>query len=256
MPKSRWKIVILTAFVIHPAISAVTNLDRIRRGLNPPGLEGYDDDTCHYLGISLKLLAGRLPYRDFVVEYPPLSLPLLVAPALITRSLWPYRLWFALEMLALNATGVVVFARWIERRLGADRIPSGLIWYTIFYIFMSRLVVCRFDPAPAVVAFAAATAWVSGRDGQGGTLAALGALVKYYPALVAGPAGLDELVRWRRSHLRGVIVFAVVLGSGLLMWAAIGSPRGIAESLRYQTERGLEWGKLVLGAADARGQAH
>src|SRR5437763_17043501 len=52
-------------------------------------MDYYDPGVYRHYGEAIT--AGRVPYRDFDVEYPPGSLPFFVLPALLTRTATAYR---------------------------------------------------------------------------------------------------------------------------------------------------------------------
>ena len=68
-----------------------------------------------------------------------------------------------------------------------------LAWYTLFFLMLSRLVVSRYDAAPMLFGFGASVWWFSGRGVLGGLAAAVGTLMKVYPALVALIASAGDL---------------------------------------------------------------
>ena len=153
------------------------------------------EDTDAYCKYARMTLEGYVPYRDFRIEYPPLALPLFLAPGLISLGVNGYRIAFAVEMLLFNAATVWLVADWVERRQGLGRVRSRLAWYSVFFALMARHVVVRYDSAPTLLAFAASAWWFSGRGGLGGMTAALGALMKVFPASVAVVAAAWDLTR-------------------------------------------------------------
>jgi hypothetical protein len=208
-------------------------------------LDSGRDDADIYFRYATLILEGKVPYRDFRVEYPPLSLPLFLVPALVARDVVAFKLAFGCEMLLFNAATVWLVAAW-QRRHGRADVRLALVRYTILYLFLARLIVLRYDAAAMFLGFAASTWWSSGRAGPGGIAAALGALMKVFPAAVAVVAAPWELLR-NRSPGRGLLTFTGTMTLGVLAWSAIGTPRGVAESLGYQLERGFEYGSLYSG---------
>ena len=114
-------------------------------------------------------------------------------------------------------------------------------------MLLCRLTIRRYDIAPATMIFLALTTWVDGQRVLGGTLTALGTLMKLAPALIAGPMGVLELTDRRSSRLRGSLTFLAALGFGLATWIAVGGLEGVLGSLRYHTERNLETYSLYSG---------
>jgi hypothetical protein len=88
---------VLIAVGIQIAITAATTAVKLRTGR---------DDTDIYFHYATQIREGRIPYRDFRVEYPPLALPLFLAPALASSDVTRFKIAFAVEMLIFNATTV------------------------------------------------------------------------------------------------------------------------------------------------------
>ena len=47
---------------------------------------GQNHDTVVYQGYALEMRAGKLPYRDFPVVYPPGGLPMFLSPTYLVQS--------------------------------------------------------------------------------------------------------------------------------------------------------------------------
>ena len=173
----------LIAVVLQAVLVTMTTLVKLRTG---------SEDTDFYYRYATMTLDGKVPYRDFRVEYPPLAIPLFLAAKLVSRGVVGFRVAFAIEMLIFNAGTVLVVARWVERRQGRARVTSSLAWYTLFFLMLSRLMISRYDAAPMLIGFGASVWWFSGREVLGGLAAAVGTLMKLYPALVALVASACE----------------------------------------------------------------
>ena len=229
----------LVAAAIQAALIALTAGARLRKGT---------EDTDLYFRYASRMLGGEVPYRDFPIEYPPLALPFFLAPAAVVRDLVGFKVAFAAEMLALNALIVLLVAVRVAQREGTGRIPARLAWYTLIVLILSRLIVTRYDSAPTLAAIAATLAWAAGRPALGGLAGGLGTLIKVYPA---APSLVALVADWRHPagrRGRGAVMFALVVLGGGLAWVGLGGVRGAAGSLRYQGERGLEYGSLYSGA--------
>src|SRR4051812_32416321 len=160
---------VLVVIAIQALLALATALLKLRSG---------SEDTDLYFRYATMALEGKVPYRDYRVEYPPLALPLFLAPRLVTRDVSGFRFAFAVEMLVFNAVTVWAVAAWVKRRLGRARVRSRLAWHTAFFLLLSRLMVTRYDAAPMFLGFVAAIGWFSGRGVLGGLMASLGALTK------------------------------------------------------------------------------
>jgi hypothetical protein len=211
-------------------------------------LRSGSDDTDIYYRYATMAMAGEVPYRDYRVEYPPLALPLFLLPRLITQDIAGFKFAFAVEMLVFNAATVWAVAAWVERKHGPARVWSRLAWYTVFFVFLARLMVARFDAVPMFLGFVASAWWFSGRSVLGGLAASLGALTKVYPAVVAVLASTWELTRRGSARGRGLAAFSLASMLGAGAWLTLGGLAGVSESLAYQLGRGFEYGSLYSGA--------
>ncbi len=228
----------LAAAAIHFPLVLLTSAGKL--------WSGYDDRDIYFQYATLAL-EGKIPYRDFTVEYPPLALPLFLAPRLLTRDVATFKTALAAEMLLFHAVTVLLAASVVERRQGLEKVPSRLAWYTLFFLVLSRLLVSRFDAAPTMLAFGASVWWFSGRLRSGGLAAALGTLMKVYPAVVPLLGSIRDLTRPGPARYRGAIAFAFTLSLGIASWLILGGASGVSASLAYQLDRSFEYGSLYSG---------
>jgi hypothetical protein len=199
----------------------------------------------YYYDYASQIVSGRIPYRDFAFEYPLLSLPLFLVPCLLTTDFESYRIGFLVEMFLFDVVAIVLLAG----RGGAGDWAGAarrLLWYTLYCLLLAPLVIGRFELAPMVLAFAAASWWFSGCNALGGATAGLGMLIKIFPGLVAAPALVMEASRLRSSRPRGMAAFLAALGLGMACWLLLAGGRFV-ESLGYHAQRGLEIESLFGG---------
>jgi hypothetical protein len=242
--RSLLSLVVLT-IAIHALIFLATALYLIFMGKDD--LAAVSWSLTFYHENASKAMAGEIPYRDFLFEYPVLSFPLFLIPRLIVSDLAGYKVAFVLEMLAFDAAAIYLIARQVSETEGLGRVPGRLGWYTIYCVSLSPLLIGRFELAPMVLAFAAARWWFVGRSIPGGVAAGLGALMKIFPGVVAAPALVWEMSRLRASRARGTVAFFATLAVGLAIWFGVGGRR-VLDSLGYHAERGLEVESVYGGA--------
>jgi hypothetical protein len=76
----------LTASSLHAVIAGATNSHRVFYGSVGRGWCVYD--TLHlYFAYASKAMEGRIPYRDYLIEYPIFSFPLFLLPRWNTITL-------------------------------------------------------------------------------------------------------------------------------------------------------------------------
>ena len=190
------------------------------------GMDRVRHDPLVYERYCREIVQGHVPYRDFRVEYPPLAIPIWLGPFLISGRLGTsFGLMLAIAMALVNSGQMLAVAWWLGRRGESRQLLGRLTWYAVCFLALCPVALCRFDLVPAVVGFLAATCWSGDRPRWGGALAAIGTLVKLYPAALAGP-GLAVDLRERSLSRSGMLVScrrswsASVAGS---RWAGPGS---------------------------------
>lgn len=170
--------------------------------------------------------SGEVPYRDFALEYPPLSLPVFVLPALSPlggTSIDDYRRGFEI-VVSLVGMAVVPLVVATIARLGGRRadvvIATGVV--AASPLILGATAVSRYDLWPALLTAAAVAAMLWDRHRVGFALLALGALAKIYPAALA-PVFLAWA--WHRAGgvpaLKAVLVGTAVGIAALLPFAAV-----------------------------------
>jgi hypothetical protein len=207
----------------------------------------FDTVDVLYRDVADRVVRGQVPYRDFLLEYPIGCLPQILLPRLAGEGGVAYRTAYVAEMLLANALLVLAIAREVGRREGRAAVPRRLAWYLVGYLFLCRLMVSRLDVVPALLGFLAAAEWCRGRPIRGGVFAAIGGLVKVFPALAVLPAGLREFSRDRESRPLGSLAFAGVFTTGLVAWAILGG-FGMLDAILFHADRGLEIESVGAGA--------
>ena len=189
------------------------------------------------------IAAGELPYRDQELEYPPLSLPVLVGPALVSDTLAGYTRGFQWEMIAFDLAIVLALALALPGDL--RRVGGALAVYTAGVVALSGialghsdleaspLALARFDLVPAFFVLAAALAREAGRSALWSALLSLGTAVKAFPAAL-----FPALIRGERHPLRVAVPALAVLALATGFVLALGDE--FASAVSYHAERGLQ----------------
>ena len=205
-------------------------------------------DTPTYERYGSAMDDGRVPYRDFAVEYPPGALPVFVLPALGSPGSNTYRVRFEALMAFLGeaAIGFLALAL-VGLGAGPRRLLAALIFVALAPLALGPVILSRFDLWPAALTAAALAALVNSRLRVGHL--ALGAAVaaKLYPAVLA-PLAVAYV--WRRKGRREALV-CVGLLAGLvalvfLPFVAL-APGGVWSSLSNQASRPLQIESLGSG---------
>jgi len=203
------------------------------------------------------------PYRDFRIEYPPGALPMFLAPVYLRKLAGYYStyfFWFRVELLVIGLLVLVAMA-WALAQLGASRrrAYAALCVAGIGPALLGPIALSRFDYWPALFAVAAVAALVARRPMLACGVAAAGAAVKVYPAVLI-PLALIEL--WRRhgpkAAAKGVALAVAVVGAFCVPFAVV-APHGVSWALHRQINRPLQvesLGAAFFGAAHQIAGAH
>ena len=216
-----------------------------------PLYEHYGDAMVH---------GGKLPYRDFAIEYPPGALPVFAAPSLVARAGDFPRYREAFELLMLLCGGVasaLVGAILARQGAGRGRLAAGTLLAGLAPLALGPVVLSRFDLWPAMLTLAGLAALVHDRRRLGAALLGCAVAAKLYPAVVVPLALLYVL---RRHGRREALVWAGVAAAAVLAWVVpflALAPHGVWSSLAGQASRPLQLESLgasfLLGAHQAWG---
>lgn len=166
---------------------------------------------------------GRVPYRDFAVEYPPGALPPFIAAA----PFGDYASAFAWVMAACGVALVFVVAR--VR-------PAAAFFVALAPVLAGSLILSRFDLWPALLATAAVAALLAERHKLGWALLGAAVAAKLWP-LVLVPLALAWSVRRGRGW--AALAGAAVVVAAFLPFVVL-APHGVWASLRGQASRPLQ----------------
>jgi uncharacterized membrane protein len=212
-------------------------------------------DTPVYQGYGDAMRDGKVPYRDFELEYPPAALPAFFAPEL-TAEPGNYDSYTRAFERWLAGLGVVVVILVAVALAAAGASPTAIAAATGFVVLTPPLLgtvyLTRFDLWPAALSVGALAALVGGLDLVAAVVLAIAVGAKIYPAVLV-PIGLAWV--WRRRGRRRAVIWSVVLVgtlAAIFLPFAVISPGGVGHSIRTQLERPLQiesLGSSILLAA-------
>jgi len=201
-------------------------------------------DTPVYQKYGDWVATGQVPYRDFRPEYPPVALPVFVAPSLVASAGAPleeYSRAFETLMAICGATAVALVAVTL-RSLGASvaRLAAALVFAALAPLALGTVVLSRFDLWPAALTIGALAAFVAGRERLGAGVAGLAVAAKLYPGVLVPLAAAWV---WRRYGRREALVcggiFLAVVAACFVPFVLL-APEGVAASLGRQLSRPLQ----------------
>jgi hypothetical protein len=215
-------------------------------------------DTPVYQQYGNAMADGKVPYRDFKVEYPPASLPMFALPGLAKHGTGQdvspgFRRTFETLMWVCGAAALCAMAFvLLALRRSAAGAWAALLFAALAPLALGSVILSRFDLWPTAIVVAALAALVSGHLRTGHALLGLGVAAKLYPAVFVP---LAFAFAWKRAGRRealicGGLVAAVV--AAIFIPFLVLSPGGVWHSLSVQLGRPLQvesLGSAVLLAA-------
>jgi hypothetical protein len=205
-------------------------------------------DTPVYERHGAAMDDGKVPYRDFALEYPPGALPVFVIPALGDAGSETFRVRFEALMAFFGEAMIVCVAlALLALGVGTTRFVGALGFVSLAPLALGPVVLSRFDLWPTALTAAALAALVSGRLRLGHV--ALGAAVaaKLYPAVLA-PIAVAYV--WRREGRREALLCAAAMAAVVALAFApflVLAPGGLWHSLWDQASRPLQIESLGAG---------
>jgi hypothetical protein len=207
-------------------------------------------DTPVYQRYGNEIAHGKVPYRDFELEYPPGALPMFALPGLAepgrAQDVKPgFRRTFETLMWMCGAVALLAMAFTLRALRASPWVP--LLFAALAPLALGSVILSRFDLWPAMLVAATTAALVSSRFRSGHLLLGLGAAAKFYPGVLLPLAvAYTWKQRGRREALVGLALTAGVFVLVFLPFVAL-APAGVWRSVSVQLERPLQ--VESLGAA-------
>ncbi len=212
-------------------------------------------DVHLYGGFAHFVFDGRVPYRDFFMEYPPGALAVFIPPEIFGTS--HYNAAFEGLMTLCGAATIAVLA-FLLLRFGATRarLWTALLLFAISPVALGPISLNTYDAWPALLTVVALALLVAASPVAAFAVLGLAFDAKVYPIVLVPPA---LVYVWRTAGRRAALwslgAFAAVAAVVILPFLAL-SPHGLAESFRAQAARALQvesLGGALLGVADRLG---
>jgi uncharacterized membrane protein len=212
-------------------------------------------DVHLYGGFAHAVFAGRVPYRDFFMEYPPGALAVFLPPQLFGTS--HYNAAFKALMTLCGAATIVLLAL-LLLRFGATRrrLWSALVLFAVSPVALGPISLNTYDAWPALLTVAALALLVFAWPVAAFGVLGLAFAAKVYPVVLLPPA-LAYVWRTagRRVALWSLATFGTVAALVIVPFLVL-APHGLVESFRAQAARALQVESLfgaLLGVADRLG---
>ncbi|MBD2165944.1 DUF2029 domain-containing protein [Calothrix membranacea FACHB-236] len=145
-------------------------------------------DINIYYQYSLNILEGKLPYRDFNVEYPPLALLSFLLPRLLTLGLSNNYHVYVCSLLLINITIVslnsLLILKITKSYYSQNQQIIVLISYTLCSFLLVPIMLWRYDLFSTLLTVLALFAIISARPRLAGICLGLGIAAKLYPLVM------------------------------------------------------------------------
>jgi hypothetical protein len=207
-------------------------------------------DTPVYQRYGNQIAHGKVPYRDFALEYPPGALPLFALPGLAApghgQDVKPgFRRTFETLMWMCGAVALLATALTLRALRASPWVP--LLFVALAPLALGSVILSRFDLWPAVLVAGATAALVTGRFRTGHALLGIGAAAKFYPGVLLP---LAVAYTWKRRGRREALVcLALTVGvfAFIFLPFVVLAPGGVWHSVSVQLGRPLQVESLGAG---------
>jgi hypothetical protein len=200
-------------------------------------------DTPVYQRYGNQIAHGKVPYRDFDLEYPPGALPMFALPGLAApghgQDVKPgFRRTFETLMWVCGAVALLAMAVALRALRASPWVP--LLFAAVAPLALGSVILSRFDLWPAVLVAGATAALVSARFRTGHVLLGIGAAAKFYPAVLLP---LAVAFTWkRRGRKEALACLGLTVGVFVLIFLpfVVLAPGGVWHSVSVQLGRPLQ----------------
>jgi uncharacterized membrane protein len=205
-----------------------------------------------YEGFANAVVDGRVPYRDFFLEYPPGALAVFLPPRIAGAD--HYNGAFKALMVLCGAATIVLVALLLAR-LGASRarLWSGVLLLALSPVALGPISLNTYDAFPAMLTVAALLLFLSSSPVWATGLLGLAITAKLYPLVLLPPALVFTWRTFGRAAAARALGACAAVVAVLVAPFLIVAPHDLVESFRAQAARGLQvesLGGAVLGALD------
>lgn len=195
-------------------------------------------DVYHYFVQSGYVLEGFVPYKDFVFEYPPMSMFFMLIPRIFTSNYDTYCFLHAAFSVAFFAIGLLYLYKIAEKHALSKKRMAIIVLGVI--LFANYFLVARNDVFPTVICIMAIYYFLEKRYTLVWILLAIGTMTKLYPSVLA--LGLVAYMIGNREYRNALMGVGIVAAVCLLISLPfiILDPSTAFAYLTYHSDRGLQ----------------
>ncbi|MEA5508182.1 hypothetical protein VB715_00240 [Crocosphaera sp. UHCC 0190] len=206
-------------------------------------------DVKLYYDYSFNLMNGKLPYRDFSVEYPPLALVPMVLPQVINfcKSLFglvpnirDYTRLFWLENALFSTYAALILAKIAMINQLRYRYKQVLITYALMVLIAIPLLPWRYDLFPSLLTLLSFYSLLLNQPIIAGMFLGSGILAKLYPVILMPIFFLYWFVQQNYKACYQFCLSTISFISIISLPFLLISPENYLSFLTYHKQRGLQ----------------
>jgi len=216
------------------------------------GVEGLQDqDVALYYKYSTNIAEGKLPYREFSLEYPPLGLVPMVLPHLITLGVpityFTYVCLFAFQNLVYSLIIMIILMGITKHAQPARAVSPIMAAYTQIIIVQAPSLFWHYDILPVLLSVAGLYAVLARRSAFAGVMMGLSIAAKLY-AIVLLPVFFIYYIVSKETRAMCWFFCGCILSLGFAFppFLLIDSS-GLLASFAYHHSRGLQLESFPAG---------
>jgi len=194
-----------------------------------------------------RVFMGELPYRDFLFEYPPFTLPFILIPRIFSAEFFNYQLFFWLELAIFGLLGLwMIIDLANEQKTRREAIFTPII-YCILLFILGVLNFSRYDLIPAILTLGAVWLKIKNKNSWAYFILGLGVMTKIYPIVIL-PLFIIEDHRSLKVLFKNLSLF--LLGIILPLIPFILHLNNLKTFIAYQGDRGIQlesiWANFLM----------
>ncbi len=202
-----------------------------------------DNDVVNFFYHAENIKMGIIPYRDYVFEFPPLSLIFFVIPDLFTSDLGCYVGLYGLQVVLFTIVSLIIIMR-VSEKANCNRILAAFLFMVLVLIYFDEMIK-KFDMICMTFTLISVYLFSERRYEWAYVLLAVATLVKIYPAILL-PVFLSINIMEKNSGglrmaAKGflcVVLTAIVVFIAFAMFSV--SPGEILSFMSFHSDRGFQ----------------
>lgn len=209
---------------------------------------GTEPGTALFKSYADQVFLGKIPYHDFLFEYPPLTILFLLIPRFFSANFFTYQLIFWLELSIFGLVGLWITINLLNVKkvsiLEKNLIP---LLYIALIFALGILNFSRYDMIPAVLTLGAVWFKIKNKPYWAYFILGLAVATKIYPAVVLPLFLIEDYGDWKKM-IKNMLFF--IGGIFLSLLPFIMHLSDLKVFITYQSERGVQieslWANILM----------